>query len=85
MLYLPHTNEDIASMLEAVGIDDLDGLFSTVPEDCRLRNDLNLPEALSEWELNDHMEAISDVMAVSPEYKVFMGAGAKLRRSKWKN
>ena len=76
MLYLPHTNEDIASMLEAVGVDDLDGLFSTVPEDCRLRDDLNLPEALSEWELNDHMEAISDSIAVSPEYKVFMGAGS---------
>ena len=76
MLYLPHTSEDIASMLEAVGIDDLDGLFSTVPEDCRLRDDLNLPEALSEWELNDHMEAISDSIAVSPEYKVFMGAGS---------
>jgi len=76
MLYLPHTSEDIASMLEAVGVDDLDGLFSTVPEDCRLRHDLNLPEALSEWELNDHMEGLSNSMAVSPEYKVFMGAGS---------
>ncbi len=76
MLYLPHTNEDIASMLEAVGVDDLDELFSTVPEDCRFRGDLNLPEALTEWELNDHMKALSDSMAVSPEYKIFMGAGS---------
>jgi glycine dehydrogenase subunit 1 len=55
MLYLPHTSEDIASMLETIGVDDLDGLFSTVPEDCRFTGDLNLPEALTEWELNDHM------------------------------
>ncbi len=63
-------------MLEVVGVDNLDDLFSTVPEDCRLNGDLNLPEQLSEWELNDHMEALSHSMAVSPEYKVFMGAGS---------
>ena len=76
MLYLPHTSEDIASMLQAVGVDDLEGLFSTVPEDCRCKGDLNLPEAMTEWELNEHMQALSDSMAVSPEYKVFMGAGS---------
>ncbi len=76
MLYLPHTSEDIASMLQVVGVDDLDGLFSIVPEDCRCKGDLNLPEQLSEWELNDHMEALSHSMAVSPEYRVFAGAGS---------
>ncbi|MES0446617.1 MAG: aminomethyl-transferring glycine dehydrogenase subunit GcvPA [Desulfobacterales bacterium] len=76
MLYLPHTDEEIASMLQVVGVENLDSLFSTVPEDCRFRGDLKLPEALSEWELNDHMAALSDNMAVSPEYKVFVGAGS---------
>ena len=76
MLYLPHTNEDIASMLQVVGVDDLDGLFSTVPEDCRCKDDLNLPQALNEWELNNHMAALSHSMAVSPEYRVFVGAGS---------
>ena len=76
MLYLPHTSEDISSMLQVVGVEDLDDLFVTAPEDCRLKGDLNLPEQLSEWELNDHMEALAHSMAVSPEYKVFMGAGS---------
>ena len=76
MLYLPHTNEDIASMLKVVGVEDLDGLFSTVPEDCRQEGALNLPQALNEWELNEHMAALSDSMAAAPEYKVFMGAGS---------
>jgi len=76
MRYLPHTSEDITSMLEEVGVDDLDGLFSTIPEDCRHRGDLNLPEPLTEWELNDRMGALSDSMAVSPEYKMFIGAGS---------
>ncbi|MBU0987014.1 MAG: aminomethyl-transferring glycine dehydrogenase subunit GcvPA [Proteobacteria bacterium] len=76
MRYLPHTDEDIFSMLQVVGVDNLDDLFSTVPADCRFKGDLNLPEALSEWELNDHMTALADTMAVSPKYKMFMGAGS---------
>jgi glycine dehydrogenase subunit 1 len=76
MLYLPHTSEEIASMLGAVGLKHLDDLFSTVPEDCRCKEDLNLPEALTEWELNEHMAGLSHKMAVFPEYKVFIGAGS---------
>lgn len=76
MLYLPHTAEDIFSMLRVVGVDDLDDLFATVPDDCRCKSHLNLPEALSEWELNDHMAALANNMAVFPEYKVFIGAGS---------
>ena len=76
MLYLPHTSEDIASMLGAVGLKHLDDLFSIVPEDCRCKEDLNLPEALSEWELNEHMAGLSNKMSVFPEYKVFIGAGS---------
>jgi glycine dehydrogenase subunit 1 len=76
MIYLPHTREDIFSMLQVLGVDNLDDLFSTVPEDCRFNGDLNLPEAMNEWELNDHMSTLSHTMAVSPKYKVFLGAGS---------
>jgi glycine dehydrogenase subunit 1 len=76
MRYLPHTREDIAEMLEVVGAASLDDLFSTIPEDCRRRSELILPEPLTEWELNDHMTALASTMAVSPEYKVFVGAGS---------
>jgi len=76
MRYLPHTPEDIAEMLTTVGVNSLDDLFPTIPEDCRHENDLNLPEALTEWELNEHIDALCSSMAVSPEYKVFMGAGS---------
>jgi glycine dehydrogenase subunit 1 len=76
MRYLPHTPEDIAEMLSVVGVDSLRELFSTVPENCRRQKELNLPERLSEWELNDHIDALSGTMAVSPEYKVFIGAGS---------
>lgn len=76
MHYLPHTAEDIGSMLRVVGADTLDDLFSTIPDDCRLKADLDLPAPLTEWELNNHMEGLSCQMAVAPEYKLFMGAGS---------
>jgi len=76
MRYLPHTDEEIASMLQAVGKNNLDELFSTIPEDCRYTGTLNLPEPLTEWELNDLMGALSSTMAASPEYTVFVGAGS---------
>jgi len=76
MRYLPHTSEDIASMLERVGVDSLDDLFSVVPEVSRRTDPLNLPEALTEWELNDHMADLAESMAVAPEYTIFLGAGS---------
>jgi glycine dehydrogenase subunit 1 len=75
MRYLPHTKEDISAMLKVVGVDGLDGLFSTVPEDCLKRGPLNLPDPLTEWELNLHMASLAASMATMPEYRVFVGAG----------
>jgi len=76
MRYLPHTDEDIAGMLQVVGEESLDALFSVIPEACRRKTDLQLPEAVTEWELNDIMSSLAGSMAVFPEYKVFLGAGS---------
>lgn len=76
MHYLPHTEEDISSMLQVVGFKSLDDLFSSIPKDCRRTDRLSLPEPLTEWELNSVMDDLSASMAASPEYKVFMGAGS---------
>jgi len=76
MRYLPHTNEDVSAMLKVVGVESLDGLFSTVPEDCLKRGPLNLPGPLTEWELNQHMASLSARMATMPKYRVYVGAGS---------
>lgn len=76
MRYLPHTDEDIASMLKAVGVNSLDELFSMVPADCRFTGKLDLPEPLTEWELNDFMDSLAGSMGASPGYKAFIGAGS---------
>ncbi|MDL1981818.1 MAG: aminomethyl-transferring glycine dehydrogenase subunit GcvPA [Deltaproteobacteria bacterium] len=76
MRFLPHTSEDIKSMLQVVGAESIDDLFSTIPDDCISKDDLQLPDSLTEWELDSHMSALSGAMAVSPDYKIFMGAGS---------
>jgi glycine dehydrogenase subunit 1 len=76
MQYLPHTDEDIAKMLQVVGVDSIDDLFPTIPGDCRCPGALDLPGAMTEWELDACMDQLAGKNAISPEYKVFMGAGS---------
>ena len=76
MRYLPHTEEEITEMLQAVGAKTLDDLFLSIPEDCRLTTDLDLPDPLTEWELDAHMDALSSKVAVPPEVTTFLGAGS---------
>lgn len=76
MQYLPHTDEDIAGMLQVVGVDSVDDLFPTIPDDCRCKGALDLPEAMTEWELNAGMDRLAAKNAISPEYRIFMGAGS---------
>ncbi len=76
MRYLPHTDADITSMLKVAKAENLEELFSNIPKDCRLTGNLNLPSPLTEWELNDFMDALAGSIAVSPEYKIYIGAGS---------
>ncbi|MCX5851800.1 MAG: aminomethyl-transferring glycine dehydrogenase subunit GcvPA [Deltaproteobacteria bacterium] len=76
MRFIPHTDDDITSMLAAIGLASLDDLFSSIPAECRSREPLNISEAVTEWELNDFMEKLSASMASTPEYKIFVGAGS---------
>jgi len=76
MRYLPHTREEIASMLETVGVKSLDDLYPMVPEDCRRKKDPDLPAPLTEWELTDLASSLSATMAAPPATKVFLGAGS---------
>ena len=72
--YLPHTEEDIKTMLEAAGITDIEQLFADVPRDLVLREPLGIPEGVSEFEVYRRMEALAAGNRVEPVS--FLGCGS---------
>jgi glycine dehydrogenase subunit 1 len=46
--YLPHTSDDVDSMLEFLGMNSLDDLFAQIPSAVRLANGLEIEPGLSE-------------------------------------
>ncbi len=70
--YLPHTEEDIAQMLEVIGVNSLDDLFSEIPEDLK-GLDLDLPLSHSELEI---YKKFADLAAKNKQLIPFVGAGA---------
>jgi glycine dehydrogenase subunit 1 len=46
--YLPHTSDDVESMLEFLGVNSLDDLFAHIPGAVRLANGLDIEPGLSE-------------------------------------
>ncbi|MBT4200770.1 aminomethyl-transferring glycine dehydrogenase subunit GcvPA [Desulfobacula sp.] len=76
MRYLPHTKEDIESMLKVAGQSCLDDLFNCIPDDLKTKDSLDIPESLSEWELNAHMEELASLNIACKDYKCFIGAGS---------
>jgi glycine dehydrogenase subunit 1 len=76
MRYLPHTQEDIKEMLAVTGRTALDDLFDTIPDALKTKNGLHLPDPLTEWELNDHMEKLASDNIACKGYTCFIGAGS---------
>lgn len=76
MRYLPHTREDIEDMLKVTGHASLDDLFNCIPDDLKTKKSMDIPESLTEWELNAHMEALASLNIACKEYKCFIGAGS---------
>jgi glycine dehydrogenase subunit 1 len=74
--YLPHTPKEIQEMLKTIGVRDLEDLFSTIPEPLRLKRPLDLPDALSEIELRNHLRNISRKNAHGEDWSVFLGGGS---------
>ncbi|NER15129.1 aminomethyl-transferring glycine dehydrogenase [Leptobacterium flavescens] len=64
---------DIPQMLKTVGVDSLDQLiYETIPDDIRLKSELDLPEALSENEFLTHIHKLADRNKV---FKSYIGLG----------
>ncbi len=75
MAYVPHTNEDVQSMLEAIGVDSVADLFASLPEQARLGRDLELPRGLTEEEVRRQLKALAARNLSQEDLTSFLGGG----------
>lgn len=70
--YFPHTEQDIAEMLEKCGMKSLDDLFADIPEQLRLRRPYALPAQMSEQGVRAYFEELAQL---NRPLVCFAGAG----------
>ena len=74
-MFIPHTEQEREEMLKVVGVHRLEDLFQDVPEAVRFPQ-LDLPEALTELETSDLLDAIASENETARDLVCFLGAGA---------
>ena len=75
MNYTPHTDQDIRTMLDTIGIESTDTLFDPVPESLRLGS-LDLPAGISEMEALGLIEELGRTARKQAPELSFVGGGA---------
>lgn len=75
MSYISLSDKDKQEMLAKIGISSIGEMFDSIPDEVRLKRDLNVPEAVSEEELLSHFESVSGKNNYS-RFLSFLGAGA---------
>jgi glycine dehydrogenase subunit 1 len=76
MRYIPNTEADCRTMLDAIGVRSSEELFADIPSRLRLKRGLDLPPPLSESGLKRQMKVLAGKDADVDRYSSFLGAGA---------
>lgn len=70
--FIPHTQEDIAKMMETVGISSLDQLYGDIPSEVIFQRDYLIPSEMSEVEIRKHFDSLA---SKNHSLIVFAGGG----------
>src|SRR5699024_329727 len=73
--YLPMTEADKKEMLDTIGVESTEELFSEIPEKVRFKGELDLKKPANEAELKKEMTQMANKNASLTEYTSFLGAG----------
>jgi len=76
MPYIPNTEDDRRAMLEAIGAESIDELFDMIPRQFRLDRPLDLPAALGELALRDHIRQLAERNTAASTATCFLGGGS---------
>lgn len=70
--FFPHTEQDVQTMLERVGVKSLEELYSEVPDEVKLKAPYDLPQQKSEIEIRRIFE---DLASKNHQLTIFAGGG----------
>jgi len=73
--YTSATDADRKAMLDAIGVDSVEGLFAEIPKAVRLDRRLDLPAGMAEQEVFEHLSQLAARNRHSDEEVSFLGAG----------
>jgi len=76
MRYIPNTEEQKMEMLKEIGVSSFEELIKDVPANLRLKEKLNIPEAIPESELEDKIYHLAQKNSDFFLMKPLVGAGA---------
>ncbi len=76
MAYLYNTPQQQREMLATIGVGSIAELFEQVPENLRLRRPLDLPPALTEIELENHLRELAAKNTTKKTGVCFLGGGS---------
>jgi glycine dehydrogenase subunit 1 len=76
MPYILNTEADRKAMLEKIGVPSLDALFEMVPAAFQLQGPLQVPPALAEMELQQHMSELARKNIPTEGAVCFLGGGS---------
>ena len=74
--FIPNAGEDIREMLQVIGVESVDDLFATIPNDVKLKQLLDIPGPWSEVESRRWFRALAARNKSAADHVSFLGAGA---------
>jgi len=74
--YISNAGEDIREMLETIGVESIDRLFDTIPEEVKLKGLLDIPGPWSEIESRRWFRDLAARNKTAADHASFLGGGA---------
>ncbi len=76
MSYVLNTSDEQKAMLAWIGVASIEELFAPIPSNLRLNRPLNIPPALGEMELEQHISLLASRNQAASDAVCFLGGGA---------
>ncbi|HEY3056301.1 MAG TPA: aminomethyl-transferring glycine dehydrogenase subunit GcvPA [Thermoanaerobaculia bacterium] len=74
--YIPNSSDDIPEMLRVIGVDSIDRLFDSIPNDVKLNRLLDIPGPWSEVESRRWFRQLASRNKTAVDHVSFLGGGA---------